>query len=706
MAVSACYYDEATRAGRVVALVGMWKNVTQSRIGRTAAAVWRYKGPIFVSLAVTMFMTRSVISARQQRARERIEPATYLTWRLYDGAVVETKQPESIQSLLAQASSKEPPPVLELREAIRAIHTAKQDPRIRGIVANFSGIDLPSMIPRTPLTLAQVEELMHALKEFQVAKKAQFKDDAPSTVAWTDTFDRQTSYLLASTFERVYMQPTGTVPLVGMEAHIPFVRRLLSWLGVHVHSETRKELKSMTSTFVHDELPSAQLANYAELLGDMQRHFARYLGQNRFKREGLEAATDKAASLMQDGPYTAREALEAGLIDDTLHYHEHKGRLGTSPRKSLIHYAKITSQAAARQPDPLSPHVALVYLNGAIDRTKRPQSASEAMRGLHEAAERDDIDAIVLRINSGGGDVVTSETLWGVLQDIRTRTKRPIVVSFGSMGASGAYYTAVAADAIFANQSTLTGSIGVALLRPTITQSLLDKLHVKVQSLFTGSTALSSLHQLHAQQLKRVQTNVDQTYEDFLCKVQQGRGLSRDVLDRLAGGRVMTGMRAWMECLPEQSRMRLPRDHARSHETTTLASESGVPIVAVTPRTFDAFEARQDTRQGHGRGLIDQLGGLWDAARYAAALAEARKETKSGTETRTVYEPTLVRFPAEAPLWKRLQNLLTDTAPKSPVGPGAEAPWLLWIQWAQAAYDQWLATSMRVRAETTACVSM
>ena len=686
----------------------MWKAVTQSRVGRTASALWRYKGPIVIGCTVTMLATQSVISARQQRAQEYIEPGTYLTWRLYDGAVVETKQPESLQSLLAQASSKESPPVLELREAIRAIHAAKQDPRIRGIVANLSGINLPSMIPRTPLTLAQVEELIHALKEFQVAKKAQFKDDAPSTVAWTDTFDRQTSYLLASTFERVYMQPTGTVPLVGMEAHVPFVRRLLSWLGVRVHSETRKELKSMTSTFVHDELPAAQLANYAEMLGDMQRHFARYLGQNRFKRDGLEAATDRAAALMHEGPYSAREALDVGLIDGTLHYHEHKSRLEPGPRKSLVQYAKITSKATASRPDPLSPKVALVYLNGAIDRTKRPSSASDAMRGLHEAAEQSDVDAIVLRINSGGGDVVTSETLWGVLQDIRARTKRPVVVSFGSVGASGAYYTAVAADAIFANQSTLTGSIGVALMRPTVTQGLLDKLHVNVQSLFTGSTALSSLHELDAQQVKRVQKNVDQTYEDFLHKVQQGRGLSRDVLDKLAGGRVMTGMRAWMECLPETSRHRLPRDHARSYETATQADASGVPVVTVTPRAPAAApETREDTRQGHGRGLIDQLGGLWDAARYAAALADARKEPEQGTGTRTIHEPTLVRFPAEAPLWKRLQTLLTSAgAPSGPGGPGAEAPWMLWMQWAQAAYDEWLATSMRVRAEADAYVSM
>ncbi|WFD19467.1 hypothetical protein MCAP1_001697 [Malassezia caprae] len=616
----------------------MWTTVAQSRVGRTASALWRYKGPIVVSLTATALVTQSVIRARQQRAQEHIAPGTYLTWRLYDGAVVETKQPESLQSLLAQASSKEAPPVLELREAIRAIHTAKQDPRIRGIVANLSGINLPAMIPRTPLTLAQVEELMHALKEFQVAKKAQFKDDAPATVAWTDTFDRQTSYLLASTFERVYMQPTGMVPLVGMEAHVPFVRRLLAWLGVRVHSETRKELKSMTSTFVHDELPPAQLANYAELLGDMQRHFARYLGQNRYKRDGLEAATDRAAALMHDGPYSAREALDAGLIDGTLHYHEHKSRL-EGPRKPLAQYAKITSRAAQREP--LSPRVALVYLNGAIDRTKRPQSASDAMRGLHEAAEQSDIDAIVLRINSGGGDVVTSETLWGVLQDIRARTRRPVVVSFGSIGASGAYYTAVAADAIFANQSTLTGSIGVALMRPTVTQGLLDKLHVNVQSLFTGSAALSSLHELDAQQLKRVQRHVDQTYEDFLHKVQQGRGISRAVLDRLAGGRVMTGMRAWMECLPEQSRAKLPRDHARAYETSTLADASGVPSVAVAPRP--GTEPREDTRDGHGRGLIDQLGGLHDAARYAAALAEARKEPEQATGTRTMHEPTLVR---------------------------------------------------------------
>ncbi|WFD26830.1 hypothetical protein MNAN1_001819 [Malassezia nana] len=649
------------------------------------------------------------MSMRQQQARERIEPGTYLLWRLYDGAVVETRQPDSLQTLLAQASTKEPPPVLELREAILAIHAAKQDPRIRGIVANFSGLDLPKMFPRTPLSLAQVEELMHALKEFQMAKKAQFQDDAPSTVAWTDTFDRQTSYLLASTFERVYMQPTGSVPLVGLQAQLPFVRRLLSWLGVRVHSETRKELKSMTSMFVHDELPSAQLANYAEMLGDMQRHFARYLGQNRFKRQGREAATDRAVELMQEGPYTAREALAAGLIDETLYHHEHMHRLASAPHKSLAQYARMVAKASARSPDPLSPKVAFVYMDGTIDRLRRPLSASDAMRGLREAAQQSDVDAMVLRINSGGGDVVTSESLWALLQDVRVRTQRPIVVSFGSVGASGAYYAATAADAIFANQSTLTGSIGVALMRPTITQGLLDKLLVNVQGLFTGSSALSPLHELSASQLQRVRRNVDETYEDFLLKVQEGRGLSRDVLDRLAGGRVMTGMRAWLECLPEASRARRPRDDACVYETTTFSNASGVPLTAITRQSdADALAAHDvatlDARQGHGKGLIDQLGGLWDAARYAAALAQVRNEPHDDTTTRTIHEPTLVRFPAEPPLWKRLQSWLSDA--EAPISPSANMPWLAWVQWVQATYNEWLATAMRVRAETAVLTPM
>ena len=108
--------------------------------------------------------------------------------------------------------------------------------------------------------------------DFREAKRQQFGSDTTSTVAWTDTFTSQGAYLLASGFERVYMQPTGQVPLVGLASQMPFFKRLLNWAGIKMHAEAREEYKSMVSPFTQtDSLTPAQLANQAELLGELNQ---------------------------------------------------------------------------------------------------------------------------------------------------------------------------------------------------------------------------------------------------------------------------------------------------------------------------------------------------------------------------------------------------------------------------------------------------
>lgn len=398
----------------------------------------------------------------------------------------------------------------------------------------------------------------------------------PSTIAFCDTFTSQSSFLLASAFDKVYLQPSGTIPLTGISAQIPFFSRLISKLGIKVHAEARREYKSMISQFKEkDGLPPLQAQNEAQLLGELNRSVAYAIGSNRFRGIDGDDAADKVVELMGKGPYSAKEALELGLVDGLKYKGEvvkmltgqdAGGDIGEDKKKSeakdddpaslkfktLPHYARVTDRLLlSKLKDEEVIPVAVCYLRGSISAAPGDFSASTVVKGLKEAAEDDDAKAIVLRIDSGGGDVVASDSIWHAVRRAKESSGKPIIVSFGNVAASGGYYAATAADAIYASETTVTGSIGVASLRPTITRKLFDWAGIGLQTFFTGSKASSVLHDMDEDQLKRQTQHIDETYEDFLAKVVQGRKIERGVIEDIAGGRVFTGLVAWTKTNPD-----------------------------------------------------------------------------------------------------------------------------------------------------------
>ncbi len=529
--------------------------------------------------------------------RDFIHENTYLVWKIYPGSIVEDRHPASLGNLLVGSPTpgEEAPKVLELFEAIRALKFASQDSRIKGIIADFSSLHIPSSVSPDPLGLAQIEELGAVIREFSSAKREQLQDPkARVTLAWADSFDSQGAYLLASSFDELYVQPTGGVPLTGLATQVTFFRKLLNWAGIRVHAMARKQYKSMVSPFIEEEeLPPAQTQNEADLFGDLNRSMARMIGSARFQDLNPEEAEEKVVEMAKNGPYAAAEALEIGLIDGLRYkreiieslFSDHEGTgspdahsaasaskqpsseddstlpatlsKGKAPQygqrrldspeapkfKSLHDYNRVNNKVLDRAlKDDEIIEVGVVYLNGTI----ASASASSVIKGLNEVADDDDIRSCILRIDSGGGDVVASESIWDAVR--RVKSRKPIVASFGNVSASGGYYAATAASAITAGESTITGSIGVASLRPVITKTFLDRLGIAVQSFFTGATSMSILHEMDDREKARQEKHMDETYDDFLDKVCQGRGMTYKEADSLAGGKVWTGFSAFVAC--------------------------------------------------------------------------------------------------------------------------------------------------------------
>ncbi|EPQ29850.1 uncharacterized protein PFL1_02523 [Pseudozyma flocculosa PF-1] len=533
-----------------------------SRAGRAGQGFWKYRRSIFFGFFAVYTGVGYLKLKRDAYLRDYIHPETYLVWKIHDGSIVESRGPPTLGALLnAPAAGEEAPRVLELFEAIRALKWAQGDERIKGIFADFSGLHLPSSVTPNRLGLAQIEELVQSIHEFKMAKRDQFGEKARPSIAWADTFDSQGAYLLASAFDEVWLQPTGTVPLTGLGAQIPFFKKLLAYFGVKVHAEARREYKSMISTFNQDEeLPPAQAQNEAEMLGELNRGLMHAIGVNRFPEADPSEMADQLELWAKEGPFSSREAAKLGLINGIAFKRDLVKRL-VDPKhggieetkfKSLHHYNKVNNRHLDRHlKDDEIIEVGVVYLLGTISNAPGEYSASSVIKGLKEAAEDDDIKSIVLRIDSGGGDVVASESIWDAVRRVREDYGKPVVASFGNASASGGYYAASAADAILACENTVTGSIGVASLRPTITRAFFDRFHVGIQSFFTGSTSSSTLHDMDDQQRAKQSRHIDEMYDDFLTKVCDGRGISRDVIESLAGGRVMTGLTAWTRCNPE-----------------------------------------------------------------------------------------------------------------------------------------------------------
>lgn len=435
-------------------------------------------------------------------------------------------------------------------------------------------------------------------EEKQVAVSKGGNQAAPvaptTTIAWADSFDSQGSYLLASAFDEVYLQPSGAVPLTGLTMQIPFVERALGWLGVKVHAEARREYKSMISTFTQrDGLPPAQLQDAARLLGELSRGLAHAIGVNRFGDMDPEEAADRVSALTRRGPFSAKDALKEGLITGIKYKSEVIKELGEEPQlRSLASYSRITDRILDRKlSEDERSDVAVIYLRGTISNAPGEFSASSVIRGLKEAGEDEDISSIVLRIDSGGGDVVASDSIWDAVRRVQEDFKKPVVASFGNTSASGGYYASACADAIVACESTVTGSIGVASLRPTITKKLFDRLGIQLQTIFTGSKTNSSIHEMEPEEMEKHSLHIDETYDTFLDKVCKGRKISRDVIEELAGGRVWTGLAAWVRCNPDKELVKdeevgseAPggKDSKQLKDRKAGASDSSVPVKVIS----------------------------------------------------------------------------------------------------------------------------
>ncbi len=428
---------------------------------------------------------------------------------------------------------------LSLRHTITAIHRAIDDPRVAGLIAR---VQIP------PAAAGAVQELRAAIEAFSAVK--------PS-VAWSETYPGTLAYSLASAFGEVWMQPSGTVGLIGFAASGTFLRGALDKAGVEAQFLTRGQYKSAANLFTEDGYTEAQREADGRLLESLSEQV----------RDGVAASRKldpaEVDALADRAPLRRTDAVTAGLVDRIGYRDEAYARIGEltgvhadkePPLLYLARYARATRPQVPSLPAlpgrPSRRTIGVVTLAGPIVSGRSgprlfppgPASGGDVIaEALRDAVADDSVAAIVLRVDSPGGSVNGSETIWREV--IRAREAgKPVVASMGAVAGSGGYYVAMGADAILANPGTITGSIGV-ITGKFITRGLKEKLGVASDTLRTNANAdaWSSNEPFTDEQRDLVEAEIDMHYEDFVQRVADGRNLSVDAVKAVAQGRIWSG---------------------------------------------------------------------------------------------------------------------------------------------------------------------
>lgn len=505
---------------------------------------------------------------------------------------------------------------VSLRDTVSAIYRAAEDPRVAGLIARVQLTASPS---------AAVQELREAIVAFTAAK--------PS-LAWAETYPGTLSYYLASAFGEVWMQPAGSVGLIGFASNATFLRDAFDKAGIEAEVVARGEYKSAANRFTEHGFTEAHREAVTRMLESIREQVWEAVGTSR----KLDAAALDALAVR--APLLREEAVSSGLVDRIGFRDEAYDRIAelvgvkdvseenAPPRLYLSRYAGAARSrlippapsVPGRRPKPT---VAVINVDGTIvDGRGGPQflpfgtstvGSDTIAPALREAAADDSVSAIVVRVNSPGGSVTASETLWREVKKARKRGK-PVVASMGSVAASGGYYVAVAADAVVASPATITGSIGV-LTGKLVIRDLLGRLGVGSDTVRTNANADAWAIDapFTPEQRAHREAEADLLYADFVERVAEGRNLTKDAVDRVARGRVWTGA--------------------------------------------DALE----------RGLVDELGGFRTALRRAKILAgldedaDVRIVTYPGGSLLDMLRPRASSQPATASLPDALGALLGRT---------------------------------------------
>ena len=416
-----------------------------------------------------------------------------------------------------------------LYDVVRLLQHAKSDSSVRGIYIKCN---------ENANGFAASEELRNALLDFKESKKF--------VIAYGDMIS-QKAYFVASVADKIYCNPKGIIEWKGFASQLFFIKNALKKLEIEPQIFYDGKFKSATEPLREEKMTDANRLQTTVWLGDL---YSRFLLATATARNIDTATLHRYASAYMI--HTPNDAVQYKLLDGVKYDDEVKDeirkRLGING-DDKIEFVQIGSYAEATSIKKYAAdRIAVIYAEGDIvyGRGTEGQVGSDEFRNLISKARTDkNIKAIVLRVNSPGGSALASEIIWRETMLTR-KAGKPFVVSMGDMAASGGYYISCAADSIFAQPNTITGSIGVFGIVPNMQDFFKNKLGVTFDQVKTAPNADigSVTRPLTEGEKIIIQSEIDTVYHDFKTRVAEGRKKDMPLIDSIAQGRVWTGSRA------------------------------------------------------------------------------------------------------------------------------------------------------------------
>ncbi|MDT0621066.1 signal peptide peptidase SppA [Croceitalea vernalis] len=416
-----------------------------------------------------------------------------------------------------------------LDEILHAIAIAKNDSKIKGISMNTSFLQAG---------FAQTQEIRRALEDFKAAGKFVY--------SYSD-FYTQKDYYLASVADAMYLNPQGILDFKGLASEVLYYKSLQEKSGVKMEVIRHGKYKSAVEPFLSDTMSDENRSQIKELITSIWTSMLEDISETReIDIKSLNTIADTLGGRMP------KYAVASGLIDGTFYFDEYESMLREQSGidadaklnyVSLEDYSTLANTKSIRSG---TDKIAVIFAQGEIlygEGGKDYLGQGVINRALKKARDNDNIKAIVLRVDSPGGSALVSDIIWREIE--LTKEKKPVVVSFGNVAASGGYYIAAGADKIFAEPTTITGSIGVFGTVPNMTE-LADNIGINAEQVGTNANSVDySLFEPMTDSFRnQILEGIENTYDTFLERVAAGRSMTVEDVNEIAQGRVWSGVDA------------------------------------------------------------------------------------------------------------------------------------------------------------------
>jgi protease-4 len=480
---------------------------------------------VFAAFALCIFILIGIsISSISQK--ESYGDNTILKLKLEE-FIPEKSDNVNQQSVFFGGSSE----TIGLRRILTLLEAASEDKKIKGILIENNSIGVGQ---------ATVLSLMAGLQKF--------KESGKFIYTYADSHS-QSSYLLCSVADSMFINPQGGVDLKGYGAAIPFFKNMLDKVGIEMNIFYAGNFKSGTEPYRLNEMSDFNRLQTRTFLADMQEIMIKKIAENR------KLTPEKINNIMANlEGRTGKKALENGLVDALFYkdqledFLRQKLDIKEGKKLKMVSLSEYNTIADIDDKGKGKNKIAIIYAEGEIIYgSNEPGIISEKkyISMLTKIRNDKNIKAVVLRVNSPGGNAFTSDVIWRELEKIKEAGK-PLIASFGDYAASGGYYIAAGADRIVAQPNTLTGSIGVYMMFPNATKLLNEKIGVNFDTIKTHefATGFSPTNNLSEKEKALLQESTYEIYDLFIDRVSKGRKLSVDSTKVIAQGRVWTGKRA------------------------------------------------------------------------------------------------------------------------------------------------------------------